>query len=194
MLTDKLLVWQMNRGSVEAIGKMYSRYKNELVSLAVTLCKDRATGEDVVHDVFCEFIDYRFGCARVTAAQGKSKKFELTGTLKGYLSVCVANKARNLYRQNKRRAIVSLNDTSCSAHTEAAPDGVMQVDEESRKLYACLDELPDEQREVIVLHVQHSVTFKEIAANSNQSINTIQSRYRYGMAKLQIMLRNELPK
>jgi RNA polymerase sigma factor (sigma-70 family) len=191
MLNDKLLVWQMNRGSVDAIGKMYSRYKNELVSLAVTLCKDRAMGEDVVHDVFCEFVHNHFGCVGATDGQGKPKKFKLTGTLKGYLSVCVANKARNLYRQNKRRAVLSLDDNTSLVNTDAAPDCAMQVDEAAHGLHTCLDELPDEQREVIVLHVQHNITFKEIASNSGNSINTIQSRYRYGMAKLQIMLKSE---
>ena len=64
MITDKLLVWQMNRGSIEAVGKMYTRYKDELVSLAVTLCRDRAMGEDIVHDVFCDFVKNHFGDAR----------------------------------------------------------------------------------------------------------------------------------
>ena len=90
--------------------------------------------------------------------------------------------------------MVGLGDIACLAHTEASPDYVMQVDEAAHRLYRCLDELPDEQREVIVLHVQYDITFKEIAANSDNSINTIQSRYRYGMAKLQIMLESELLK
>ena len=194
MVPDKLLVWQMNRGSIEAIGKMYSRYKDELVSLAVTLCKDRSMGEDVVHDVFCDFVKNRFGRIGTLDKRGKTNEFKLTGSLRGYLSVCVANRARNLYRQNQRRAVVGLDEISSPIHTEGAPDCVMQEDEATHRLYRCLDKLPDEQREVIVLHVQHNISFKEIATNSGNSINTIQSRYRYGMAKLHAMLERELLK
>jgi RNA polymerase sigma factor (sigma-70 family) len=194
MIADKLLVWQMNRGSIEAIGKMYSRYKDELVSLAVTLCRDRSMGEDIVHDVFCDFVTRHFGCPGVLGKQDNPERFKLTGSLKGYLSVCVANRARNLYRQNQRRAVVGLDEISCPIHTETAVDGVMQQDEAAHHLYRCLDKLPDEQREVIVLHVQHNIGFKEIAANTGNSINTVQSRHRYGMAKLHTMLKRELLK
>jgi len=194
MIPDKLLVWQMNRGSMEAIGKIYGRYKDELVSLAVALGKDRSMGEDIVHDVFCAFVKEHFCLTGALDKPGKPKRFKLTGSLRGYLSVCVANRARNLYRQNQRRPVLGLDEIGCQIHTETAPGCAMQGDEATRRLYRCLDKLPDEQREVIVLHVQHSIRFKEIAANSGSSINTIQSRYRYGMAKLHAMLESEVLK
>ncbi len=48
------------------------------------------------------------------------------------------------------------------------------------KLDAALAELPDEQREIIVLHVQSKLPFREIAKLREISINTAMSRYRYG--------------
>ena len=187
MIKDKILVWQMNRGSIDAIGKMYARYKNDLVSLAASLCKDRSLGEDIVQIFFIELTE-----RTASRKAGSSDKFILTGSLKGYLSVCVANKARSTHRQRIKLKVVGLDDLSRIPAADSAPDYIMAQDETSRQLYRCLDKLPDEQREVIILHTQYDTTFKEIAHRSEHSINTIQSRYRYGMEKLKTMLESEL--
>jgi len=55
-----------------------------------------------------------------------------------------------------------------------------------------LAQLPCEQRQVIVLHVLGCLRFREIARQSDESINTIQSRYRYGLTKLQSLLNGEV--
>jgi len=81
MLDDKLLIWQFNRGRVEALHQIYEKYKHDLVTLAASLLTDLALAEDVVHDVFIGFIQ-------------SSGRFQLTGSLKGYLSTCVANAAK----------------------------------------------------------------------------------------------------
>ncbi len=49
--------------------------------------------------------------------------------------------------------------------------------------------LPTEQREVLVLKVFEEMTFKEIAETVGASINTVTSRYRYGIAKLRQTLK-----
>ena len=49
---------------------------------------------------------------------------------------------------------------------------------------SALRELPDEQREIIVLRVWGQMTFEEVAAALDISPNTAASRYRYGLAKL----------
>ena len=54
-----------------------------------------------------------------------------------------------------------------------------------------LAELPYEQREVVILHVQGGMKFRAIAKSRNVSINTIQSRYRYGLDKLRSLLNSD---
>jgi RNA polymerase sigma-70 factor (ECF subfamily) len=60
------------------------------------------------------------------------------------------------------------------------------------RLDAAMVELPDEQREIIVLHVQGKLPFREIARLREISINTAMSRYRYGLDKLRSILNGEL--
>jgi DNA-directed RNA polymerase specialized sigma24 family protein len=52
--------------------------------------------------------------------------------------------------------------------------------------------LPDEQREIIVLHLQGRLPFREIAGLREMSINTAMSRYRYGLEKIRAALNGEL--
>ena len=96
MLEERLLVWQFNRGGTEALRENYERYKVDLVTLATALLADKAEAEDVVHDVFVGFLR-------------SAGKFRLTGSLKGFLATCVANRARN--RNKAGRSPFSSNST-----------------------------------------------------------------------------------
>jgi RNA polymerase sigma-70 factor (ECF subfamily) len=61
-------------------------------------------------------------------------------------------------------------------------------------LSIALNQLPFEQREVIVLHLKGGIKFREIALMQEVSIDTIKSRYRYGLKKLRSMLDDEMIK
>jgi len=71
------------------------------------------------------------------------------------------------------------------------PSSRLIADEGARQVYGALGQLPYEQREVFVMHVQADMTFREIAESVGASINTVQSRYRYGMEKLKSLLNTE---
>ena len=174
MLEDKILVLRFNRGSREALRGIYEKYKDDLLGLAVALLNDVSLAEDVVHDVFVSFAQ-------------STGKFKLTGSLKSYLSTCVANRARDRNRKLAR------TDSSIETAGEQAsevynPQRLTVENEESQKLVSLLAKLPYEQCEVIVLHLHHGMKFRRIAKSRGVSINTIQSRYRYGLDKLRCML------
>jgi RNA polymerase sigma-70 factor (ECF subfamily) len=174
MIDDKILVWRFNRGSKDALRRIYEKYKDDLLGLAVTLLQDRSLAEDIVHDVFVSF----------AASTGT---FQLSGTLRGYLSTCVANCARdrNRLRTSRNVGLDSAEAMGCNS------DGPMEYAvnrEESGRLESLLARLPYEQREVIVLHLHHEMRFRQIADALGVSINTVQSRYRYGLDKLRSIL------
>ena len=56
---DKVLIWRFNRGDCQAVRTIYEKYKSNLLALAITLLKDTAAAEDVVHDVFLSFLRLR---------------------------------------------------------------------------------------------------------------------------------------
>ncbi len=180
MVEDRILVWKFNRGSKDALRRIYEKYKDELLGLAISLLRDRSLAEDVVHDVFVSFA-------------GATGTFQLSGSLKGYLSTCVANSARDRNRLQSGRSAEP--DAMEAAGSDS--DGPMERAigrEESGELQALLDRLAYEQREVIVLHLHHGMRFREIAEALGVSINTVQSRYRYGLDKLRSIIHSVVTK
>jgi len=175
---DKLLIWKFNRGDCEAVRRIYEKYKQELVGLAVALLKDVSAAEDVVHDVFVSFLQLQ--------------RFNLTGSLKGYLATCVANAARNVIRTNTRRPQEPLDESQAVVSKTNSPVHEAIFGEQSRLLSQAIWELPYEQREVVLLHIHGGLKFAEIAGSQDVSVNTVLGRYRYGLEKLRSKFNGEV--
>jgi RNA polymerase sigma-70 factor (ECF subfamily) len=136
--------------------------------------------EDVCHDVFVNFAK-------------TSGRFKLKGSLRGYLSICVANRARDVNRAAQRRGAVGLAEAGSPPSREDDPELDTLRREQAATIEAVMADLPDEQRTVLVLHLQGALPFREIAALSDSSINTVTSRYRYGLEKLRAGLDGRNP-
>jgi len=178
MLEDKLLVWRLKQGSSEALERIYGKYKDDLLGLAIALAQDRATAEDAVHDVFVSLVEY-------------AGRLGLRGSLKSYLSSSVANRVRNI-RKSKSRQAAALDEAAVGGSRLPGPDGMAMAAEKMERIRGALDELPYEQREVMMLHQYSGMSFKAIAVAQSVSINTVQSRYRYGLDKLRTLLNGEV--
>jgi RNA polymerase sigma-70 factor (ECF subfamily) len=63
-----------------------------------------------------------------------------------------------------------------------------------QRISEAMVKLPVEQREVVTLHFEAGLGFRQIASIQNASINTVQGRYRYGMDKLRSLLDGEVEK
>ncbi|MGD2095235.1 MAG: hypothetical protein PVH77_09545, partial [Phycisphaerales bacterium] len=55
MLEDKRLILELKRGNKEALREIYMKYKDKLLTVAVSLLHDVYAAEDVLHDVFVSF-------------------------------------------------------------------------------------------------------------------------------------------
>ena len=180
MLEDKLLLMKLKRGSPDALRRIYEKYKDDLLALAIALSNDRAVAEDVLHDVFVSFAQY-------------AEKLRLRTSLKSYLSSCIANRVRNL-KHVKSQKTVQLNQSEIYSKDCDRPDRLAMSAEMCRLIEQAMAQLPYDQREVIILHLQSGMRFKAIAESQDVSINTIQSRYRYGLDKLRSLLSVEVKK
>jgi len=180
-LEDKLFVLRFNRGDRRVLHQIYDKYKDDLVTLAAALLMDVSLAEDVVHDVFISFL-------------GTAGRFRLTGSLKGYLAVCVANRARNLNKTARRREGPALDDIADPVCESPPPEQRAIFGEEFSRLSEALKQLPYEQREVLLLRSQSGLRFAAIARVQGVSINTVQGRYRYATDKLRTLLNPEADK
>ena len=175
MLEDRLLIRRLRRGEKAALRLIYEKYKDHMLTIARNLLFDRTLAEDCLHDVFVNFA-------------ARAAEFRLRSNLKSYLTVSIANRARDMLRA-KSRQNVSLSTMPNQPADPAAPPAQLIHSEQTVRLYAALAELPFEQRQVIVLHLNAELKFRQIATHLSLSINTVQSRYRYGLDKLRSLLR-----
>jgi RNA polymerase sigma-70 factor (ECF subfamily) len=178
MLEDRYLILKFNRGDRSVLHRIYDKYKDDLVSLAAALLLDVSLAEDVVHDVFIAFLD-------------SAERFRLTGSLKGYLATCVANRARNVNKAAWRRHGTALDDAPEMACNAPPPEQAAIFGEQLRQLTQVLQQLPYEQREVLLLRSQSGLRFAAIAEAQGVSINTVQGRYRYAVSKVRSILDSE---
>jgi len=178
MLEDKQLIWKFKRGHEDAPCRIYEKYKNYLLTLAMALLNDTSAAEDIVHSVFVSF------------AEGISD-FKLNGSLKSYLGICVANRARNANKA-KQQQNVTFDDAADVISNSPGPEQSAMNREELRQLADKMQLLPYEQREVIIMHLKGGMKFKTIANLQDTSINTVQSRYRYGLEKLRSLFNDEM--
>jgi RNA polymerase sigma-70 factor (ECF subfamily) len=181
MLEDTLLKLRFNRGDRDALRRIYEKYKDDLLKLAVALLNDISLAEDVVNDSFVTF----------TQCMGEIR---LTGNLKSFLATCVVNHARNVYRAKQRKRTVGIDDAGHIKSDSSGPEQSAIFNEQYQQLRDVIAELPCEQREIVILHLQNGMRFRHIAKLQNISVNTAKSRYRYGLDKLRTLLNSEVEK
>lgn len=179
-MEDKLLILRCKRGSEDALGRIYEKYKNDLLILAIALLNETSAAEDVVHDVFLSFVQ-------------AIEKFQLTGSLKGYLLTCVANRARNANKAKHQQSFGAASEELVSSGSDEPLLSII-CNEELQQLRCAMAQLPYDQREVIMLHFQAGMTFKTIAKSLGISVNTVKSQYRYGLDKLRLIFDEEAEK
>lgn len=180
MLEDRQLVKDLKRGDVQALRRIYQKYGDSLLTLAKILLRDAEAAEDILHDVFLSFVD-------------RIDDFKLTGSLRGYLAKCVTNRVMDRFRA-KNRKNVGLNIFEPPSVSSPGPEQIAAANERASQVNLALEQIPFEQREVILLHLHGGMKFREISSLHHISINTVQGRYRYGIAKLRSILHNEVKK
>jgi len=133
MIEDELLKLRFKAGSIDALQRIYEKYRDYLLTLAMS--NDAATAEDIVHDVFVAF------------AQSGSK-FRLHGSLRAYLAACVVNRIRDQARAARRRGRALNDETPLEPDFEPA-DGRILSDERSWLVARALARMMDPNSRVL---------------------------------------------
>ena len=141
--------------------------------------------EDILQDVFYELVEaYRL-----------MKPIE---QVSGWLFRVAANRITDLFRKKKPESfpveIADDGDTLAFEDLLPSPDAGPEASYANglllEELAAALDELPDEQRDVFVAHELEGRSFKELAAESGSSVNTLLSRKHYAVLHLRRRLQS----
>ncbi len=179
--TDNQLVRAFEEGNNLALEILVYRYKDKIFSSILFLVKDKYLAEDLFQDAFMKIIDTI-----------RNNRYTEEGKFLSWAMRIAHNLCVDHFRKVKRSPTVKTSDDhdifEMLEITEDAPDVKIVQAETHDKVRKLLDFLPEEQREVIVLRHYANLSFKEISAMTNCSINTSLGRMRYGLINLRKML------
>jgi RNA polymerase sigma factor (sigma-70 family) len=166
----------------QRISETVERERGRLRNFIRRRVRDEADAEDILQDVFYELVEtYRL-----------MKPVEQMGA---WLFRVARNRIIDLFRKRKPETLESeLAGTAADGQSLTLEDLLPSPDEGPEAAYArrllldeldaALDELPEEQREVFVSHEIEGRSFKELAAESGVSVNTLLSRKHYAVLHL----------
>jgi RNA polymerase sigma factor (sigma-70 family) len=180
-VSDIDLILAFQNGDVEAFESLIRRYKDKIFSSIVFFVKDSYLAEDLFQDVFIKIIDTL-----------KNKRYTEEGKFLPWALRIAHNLCVDYFRKVKRAPSIRTSDNKDIFEllqiSEEAPDAKVMQGQSHDRVRKMLDLLPEEQREIIVLRHYANLSFKEIAAITNCSINTALGRMRYGLINLRKMM------
>jgi RNA polymerase sigma-70 factor (ECF subfamily) len=148
--------------NAESVKQLYERHGPALMAYACTLVADAASAEDIVHGIFVKLLNGSATTVDTPAA---------------YLYRAVRNQALNARRNGQREARLDETKHLCFTHQGGDREAALALQQ-------ALADLPDEQREVVVMRIWSGMTLEEVASATEVSLNTAASRYRYALEKL----------
>lgn len=177
LITDAALVSNYIQGDEAALSVLISRHQQRIYSFIYSKVYDRDVTEDIFQDTFIKVI-------RTLKRGGYNEE----GKFLPWVMRIAHNLVIDYFRKNKRmpkfdntgdfNIFSVLGDPDLNAEKRIIKD---QVEEDVRKL---IEELPEDQRDVLVMRIYKDMSFKEIAERTDVSINTALGRMRYALINL----------
>lgn len=183
-LADETLVSLYQQGNNSAFDTLLKRYESKVFSYFLYSVKNQELAEDLFQDVFVKMV------VRI-----KSGQYAENGKFSSWMMRIVHNHLIDYYRTSPTERILSsdepetdfFNNADIAVHENREQE---MIDQQTlREVKSLIAELPENQREVLLMRVYDELSFKEIAAKTNCSINTALGRMRYAILNLRQMAR-----
>lgn len=175
-MQDKEIIRQIQHGHKELLQDVIEKYYDEILHFCMYQIKDTANAYDLTQETFCRFIR----CVDTYECRN----------LKGYLLTIARNLCMDYLRKNT--VTESLTQTELTGdispqEKDAATNGynAYKQIEDQMLLTDLLAEIPEEQREVIILRYYHELKYTDIAKILDVKLSTVKSRLRLGIINLQ---------
>lgn len=176
-IDDSILVRDYISGEEKALEILIKRHNQRITSFIYSKVMDRDVAEDIFQDTFIKVIK--------TLKRGN---YSEEGKFLPWVMRIAHNLIIDYFRKNKRlpkfegsddfNIFSVISDDKLNAEKQIIKD---QIDS---NLELLIEELPDDQREVLVMRIYKDMSFKEISENTGVSINTALGRMRYALINL----------
>ena len=174
--SDEGLMLAWAGGDVTAFEQLYSRHRGRLYRFLLRQLRDQALAEELFQDVW----------QRVVAARTGWKPEAAFAT---WLYRIAHNRLADHWRARQYRPPAPSDGDERAARIPDpdTPERTLSEFQQRRRLQLALDELPDEQREVLMLRLEQELTLEQIGAITGVGRETVKSRLRYAMDKLRAL-------
>jgi len=176
-LDDSVLIAQYIAGQEPPLEVLITRHKQRVFSFIYSKVLDKEISEDIFQDTFIKVIN--------TLKKGA---YNEEGKFLPWVLRIAHNLVIDYFRKNKRMPL--FKNTNDFDIFSVLPDSKITIENELIKnqiesdVYKLLDTLPNDQREVLEMRLYKDMSFKEIAEQTDVSINTALGRMRYALINL----------
>ena len=184
---EQLVEAYLERGDQNAFRVLVERHQERIYGYLLGMVRNRDLANDLFQETFLRVIN---------AMQRRRGSYTQQGRWVGWVMRIARNATLDHLRSRKKWQDVSATadeDTGAS-YWDRLPDDAPAADEQlhrfqqSEWLEDCIERLPPEQREVLLLRQETELTFREIAELTEVSINTALGRMRYALLNLRRMI------
>lgn len=180
-LSDQELVQGFVEGDETCFATLLKRHKSRIYATIYLIVKERKVAEDLFQDVMFKIINML-----------RDHKYNEEGKFIQWAIRIARNLAIDHFRKLQRNPLVhESSDYDIFARNQRSTDSVEQKiirDETHRYLRDLIQQLPDKQKEVLIMRQYSELSFKEIAELTDVSINTALGRMRYAIINLRKMM------
>lgn len=178
---DSQLITLYKSGDDKAFAVLLNRHKNRIFTILITIVKDTYIAEDLMQEAFIKVVDtIRLG------------KYNEEGKFLPWLSRIAHNLAIDYFRKQKRYPTITLEDGGTVFNTieftQKSSEEAHIEQEVCEDLKKHVRQLPDAQREVLIMRQYFNMSFQEIADATHVSINTALGRMRYALINLRKLM------
>ena len=184
VISDQALVQQYLAGNESSLEKLIVRHRDRVYGAIYNFTKDVYLTEDLFQEVFIKVVN------KLRAGKYNEEGKFLPWVLRMAHNLCIDN-----YRKTKRQVFIVTSeefDLFEILPVDSANGEEMIIDQQLKdKVRHLLNELPEEQREVVLLRHYFEFSFKEISELTGVSINTALGRMRYALINLRKVIEDK---
>ena len=175
--TDAELVKNYVNGSENALEQLVYRHKSQIFNFINSKIKDRDISEDIFQDTFIKVIRTL-----------KNGIYNEEGKFLPWIMRIAHNLVIDHFRKSNRIPTIQNKDDfdifQFISDNSPNAEHVLIEDQILKDIQKLIQELPEDQKEVLIMRLYRDMSFKEIAENTNVSINTALGRMRYAIINL----------